>query len=174
MTNFSYENKKYILEAIRNGNIGEVQVEYPNFIDKIMKQINEMGFTSFLGQAISDKRRKNLSIPIDVFFFLSVAAKMKAMTSLYDILFALSDAELIEELGWNAWAGSRDFRNGIFDEATLRKLIKKYSAEDWIEFYNRNISLIFENSLLEKPSIHILDCTKIPDRPMIWNFAGIC
>ena len=37
-------------------------MEYPNFIDKIMKQINEMGFTSFLGQAISDKRRKNLSI----------------------------------------------------------------------------------------------------------------
>lgn len=162
MTNFSYENKEYILEAIRNGNIGEVQVEYPNFIDKIMKQINEMGFTSFLGQAISDKRRKNLSIPIDVFFFLSVTAKMKAMTSLYDIPFALSDAELIEELGWNAWAGSRDFKNGIFDEATLRKLIKKYSAEDWIEFYNKNISLILENSLLEKPSIHILDCTKIP------------
>ena len=42
----SYENKEYILEAIRNGNIGEVQVEYPNFIDKIMKQINEMGSSS--------------------------------------------------------------------------------------------------------------------------------
>ena len=39
MTNFSYENKKYILEAIRNGNIGEVQVEYSNFIDKIMKKV---------------------------------------------------------------------------------------------------------------------------------------
>ena len=48
-------------------------------------------------------RRDNSHIPFDILLCLAVAAKLKCKTSLTDVPFAVAEAELLAELGWNFW-----------------------------------------------------------------------
>ena len=44
----------------------------------------------------------------------------------------------------------------------MRKLLLKYTSEEWISFYNSYVQKYLTPKLNIKPDIHILDCTKIP------------
>ena len=48
-----------------------------------------------------DKRDTNTHIPPYIILILSIATKMKLKTSLTDVLFAVTDEELLSVLGWN-------------------------------------------------------------------------
>lgn len=73
-------------------------------------------------------RRDNSHIPFDILLCLAVAAKLKCKTSLTDVPFAVAEAELLAELGWNFWNNERDGDEGLFSESVMRKLLAKYSS----------------------------------------------
>ena len=120
------------------------------------------GLLELLSSALEDKRRDNLHIPFDILLCLAVTAKLKIKTSLTDVPFAVSDAELLAELGWNIWDNERDINEGLFSESVMRKLLAKYSSGEWISFYNSYVQKYVLEKLDIHPNIHILDCTKVP------------
>ncbi len=75
--------------------------------------------------------------------------------------FAVTETELLAELGWNPWDNERDVNEGLFSESVMRKLIAKYSGEEWASFYNAYVQEHLCPKLDVQPYIHILDCTKI-------------
>lgn len=155
------KDKEKVYKAIRSGKIDAAEMSFPNLIDDILLALKRKGLTAPLSQALPDKRRDNSHIPFDILLCLAIAAKLKCKTSLTDVPFAINDAELLAELGWNIWDNERDVNDGLFSESVMRKLIAKYSSEEWITFYNDYV----QNHLIQKldiqPCIHILDCTKI-------------
>ncbi len=83
----------------------------------------------------------------DILLCLAVAAKLKCKTSLTDIPFAVTETELLAELGWNIWDNERDVNDGLFSESVMRKLLAKYKSEEWVSFYNSYVQehLMFHN-----------------------------
>ena len=134
----------------------------PNLIDDIVLTMKKHGLLDMLSYALPDKRRDNHHIPLDILLALAVTAKLKIKTSLTDVPFAVNDAELLAELGWNVWDSERDLNEGLFSERVMRKLLLKYTSEEWISFYNSYVQKYLTPKLNIKPDIHILDCTKIP------------
>ena len=134
----------------------------PNLIDDIVLTMKKHGLLDMLSYALPDKRRDNHHIPLDILLALAVTAKLKIKTSLTDVPFAVNDAELLAELGWNVWDSERDLNEGLFSESVMRKLLLKYTSEEWISFYNSYVQKYLTPKLNIKPDIHILDCTKIP------------
>ncbi len=156
------KDKERVYRAIRTGKIDAAELSFPNLIDDIILTMKKHGFLDSLPLALEDKRGDNRHIPFHILLCLGVAAKLKLKTSLTDVPFAVTEAELLAELGWNIWDNERDVNEGLFSESVMRKLLAKYSSEEWVSFYNHYV----QNHLMEhskiQPSIHILDCTKIP------------
>ncbi|WP_218130639.1 hypothetical protein, partial [Sporomusa acidovorans] len=92
-----------------------------------------------LADCLEDKRSSNQKIPFGILLILAVTAKLKLKTSLTDVPFAVTDAELLSELGWNVWDTERDLENGLFSENVMRRLIAKYDSDEFIAFYNRYV-----------------------------------
>ena len=115
-----------------------------------------------LSKTFPDKRRHNHHIPFEILLCLAVTAKLKIKTSLTDVPFAVNDAQLLAELGWNIWDNERCLNEGLFSESVLRNRLSKYSSEEWICFYNSFV----QNCLMPKPDIrpnfYIFDCIKVP------------
>lgn len=166
------EDKEKVYAAIQKGHIDAADMAFPNLIDSIVLTMKHHGLLAPLAQSITDKRRENRHIPFDILMALAVTAKLKLKTSLTDVPFAVNDAELLSELGWNIWDTDRSINDGLFSEGVMRKLISKYTSEEWVDFYNHYV----QNSLVEKlgiqPCIHILDCTKIPVNLENENYEG--
>lgn len=116
--------------------------------------MNRRGLTDFLTYALTDKRRDNSHIPFDILLCLTVAAKFKCKTSLTDVPFAVAEAELLAELGWNIWDNERDVNEGLFSESVMRKLLAKYKSEEWVSFYNDYVQkyLMKELDIQPRPS----------------------
>lgn len=155
------KDKEKVYEALRTGNIDAAEMSFPNLIDDILLTMKKRGLTDLLSQCLPDKRRDNRHIPFDILLCLAVAAKLKRKTSLTDVPFAVTEAELLAELGWNLWDNERDVNEGLFSESVMRKLLAKYSSEEWISFYNHYVQKYLTKKLDLQPCIHILDCTKV-------------
>lgn len=155
------KDKEKVYEAIRTGKIDAAEMSFPNLIDGILLTMKRHGLTGLLALALPDKRRDNSHIPFDILLCLAVAAKLKRKTSLTDVPFAVTQAELLAELGWNLWDNERDVNEGLFSESVMRKLLAKYSSEDWLSFYNGYVQEHLMKELGVQPCIHILDCTKV-------------
>ena len=121
-----------VYQAIRSGNIDAADMALPNLIDDIVLTMKKHGLLDMLSYALPDKRRDNHHIPLDILLALAVTAKLKIKTSLTDVPFAVNDAELLAELGWNVWDSERDLNEGLFSESVMRKLLLKYTSEDII------------------------------------------
>ncbi len=162
MVQISKEDKEKVLEAIHLGTIDTAELSLPAFADSIILTMKQHGIIDPLNEAFEDKRSDNLHIPSDILLTLAITTKLKQKTSLTDIPFAVTDAELLAELGWNAWDYGRDVNDGLFSESVMRKLVKKYNSEELICFYNHYVQDYIFDNLDIQPCIHILDCTKIP------------
>lgn len=166
------EDKEKVYAAIQKGHIDAADMAFPNLIDSIILTMKHHGLLAPLAQSITDKRRENRHIPFDILMALAVTAKLKLKTSLTDVPFAVNDAQLLSELGWNIWDTDRSINDGLFSEGVMRKLVSKYTSEEWVDFYNHYV----QDSLVEKlgiqPCIHILDCTKIPVNLENENYEG--
>lgn len=161
MIQISRKDKEKVYKAIRAGKIDAAEMSFPNLVDDILLTLKRRGLTDLLSQALPDKRRDNHHIPFDILLCLAVAAKLKCKTSLTDVPFAVTEAELLAELGWNLWDNERDVDEGLFSESVMRKLLAKYCSEEWVSFYNDYVQKHLLNKLDIQPCIHILDCTKI-------------
>jgi len=161
MIQICHNDKEKVYEAIRTGKIDAAEMSFPNLIDDILLTMKKRKLTDLLAQAIPDKRSYNRHIPFDILLCLAVAAKLKRKTSLTDVPFAVTEAELLAELGWNLWDNERDVNEGLFSESVMRKLIAKYSSEEFVSFYNNYVQKYLLNTLDIQPCIHILDCTKV-------------
>lgn len=161
MIQFCKRDNEKVINAIKEGTIDAADVGFANLIDTIILKMKNEGLVEKLEDAFADKRDKNTHIPLYIILILSIAAKMKLKTSLTDIPFAVTDGELLSELGWNVWDNERSLEKGLFEEGTIRNLISKYKAEESIEAYNKYIQDIIMPQLNIEPQIHILDCTKI-------------
>ena len=78
-----------------------------------------------------------------------------------NVPFAVTEAELLAELGWNIWDNERDVNDGLFSESVMRKLLAKYKSEEWVSFYNSYVQEHLMKELDIQPCVHILDCTKV-------------
>ena len=91
------KDKEKVYDAIRSGKIDAAEMALPNLIDDIILTMKKHGLLELLSSALEDKRRDNLHIPFDILLCLAVTAKLKIKTSLTDVPFAVSDAELLAE-----------------------------------------------------------------------------
>ncbi|WP_164917173.1 transposase [Clostridium sp. JN-9] len=161
MLQLSKNDKDKVLEAIKEGRIDAADVSFPNLIDTIVLKMKNIGLIDKLAESFKDKRKQNKHIPFHILIALAITAKMKLKTSLTDVAFAVTDGELLSELGWNMWDTNKNLEEGLFAEGIMRNLIQKYDAEEFIESYNNYVQNVVMPSLNIAPSIHILDCTKI-------------
>ncbi|MFW5981194.1 MAG: transposase [bacterium] len=153
-------NKQEVIKAIEEGDIDNGDIAFSNFIDDIITKMNQMGLTNLFDNVFIDKRDENSTIPLNIIFTLSAAAKMKIMTSLTDIPFAIMDSDTLAELGWNFYDTDYDLETGLISNGAIRGLLEHYIAQEFVDFYNNYTKHSLEN-LDHIPSIHILDCTKI-------------
>lgn len=117
MIQICQKDKEKVYEAIRTGKIDAAEMSFPNLIDDITLMMKSRGITDSLAQAMPDKRRNNSHIPFGILLCLAVAAQPKRKTSLTDVPFAVTEAELLAELGWNLWDNERDVNEGFFRRA---------------------------------------------------------
>lgn len=141
--------KEKIYQAICSGKIDVADMTFPNLIDDIILTMKKHGLLDLLPSAIEDKRKENHHIPFDILLSLAVTAKLKIKTSLTDVPFAVNDAELPAELGWNVWDSERGINEGLFSESVMRKLPAKYNSGEWVSFYNDYV----QKRLMEKMNI---------------------
>ena len=162
MVQISKKDKEKVIEAIHSGKIDTAELALPALADSIVLAMKQHGFLEPLNDAFNDKRSGNMHIPSNILLTLAITAKLKQKTSLTDVPFAVTDAGLLAELGWNAWDYGRNVNEGLFSESVMRKLVKKYNSEELVSFYNHYVQEYALKKLGVQPCIHILDCTKIP------------
>ena len=165
-------DKEKVFEAIRTGQIDAADLSFPNLIDDIVLTMKQKGLTDLLSSALPDKRRDNKHIPFDILLCLAVTAKLKRKTSLTDVPFAVTEAELLSELGWNLRDNERDVNEGLFSESVMRKLLSKYTSDEWVSFYNEYVQEHLMKKLDIQPCIHIPDCTKVLVNPDNENYEN--
>jgi len=161
MIQISQESKEKVLEAIKQGRIDAAAISQPNFIERIIQKMHEIGVVGELCHLIEDKRKPNAVIPIKFIWVLAITAKMKIHTSLTDIPYAIMDAEVLSSLGYSLWDADRSLEKGLMDEGAIRHLLGKYKEPELINGYSQCVqSHIFPKIGIEA-NVHILDCTKL-------------
>lgn len=85
------ENKQSILEKVKNGHLDTASLCSKNLIDEIILAMYTNDILSYICKSIPDKRAHNKTIPYDIIWAISIAAKMKIKTSLTDIPYAIND-----------------------------------------------------------------------------------
>ena len=76
-------------------------MSFSNLINDIILTMKRQELTELLSHVLSDKRRNNLHIPLDILLCLAVTAKLTQKNCLTDVPFAVTKAELLTELNWN-------------------------------------------------------------------------
>ena len=134
MVQISKKDKKKVLEAIHSGEIDTAGLAMPALAGSIMLSMKQQGFLEPLNDVFKDKRSDNMHIPSYILLTLAITAKLKQKTSLTDVPFAITDAGLLAELGWNAWDYGRNVNEGLFSESVMRKLVKNTTVKNWFLF----------------------------------------
>ena len=150
-------NKDKIRKLAKKKRLSHVMMSSSNLVDDIILDMCREGIIDCLDKGFLDKRKHNSFIPFRLIITMAIAAKMRTHTSLTDIPVAIHDHRALAEIGYNLILD----KNGLFTEGTIRHLLKKYTKEDLIDYYNTVVqNYIFPLKGII-PNIHILDCTKI-------------
>ena len=157
MSSLHKNNKSKVMKQIQNGVLDDIVASNKNLVDDIILSMHHEGILDCLNKGFPDKRNSNSFIPMNTIMALAIAAKMKVMTSLTDIPYAIKDHNLLSELGYNI--STRP--NGWFTEGTIRHLIGKYAHMDFFNYYNKVVQELIFSKMDILTEIHILDCTKI-------------
>lgn len=167
MIRISKESPQTINQLIREGKIDSAMLSTTSFVDEIILAMKQRGIIDCMRKGFIDKRADNSSVPFEMLLSLAVAAKMRLNTSLTDIPFALQDHRTISELGYALWSTNRDLNTGMMSEGTIRAILDKYSAEEFINGYNQTVQNHISPLMSLEPTIHILDCTTL--QVHYWN-----
>ena len=157
----SSKNKERVLEGIKKGLIDKADLSFPNLIDDIVLTMKRNGLLEILEKPLPDKRRVNKNIPFHLLLTLFVTAKMKIMSGLSDVPFAITSAEMLSEIGWNIWDNERDLEEGLMTEGALRNVVGKYKADELVPAYNTYVQDYVFPAMNIEIQIHILDCTEL-------------
>ena len=131
------QNNQKVLESIKNAKIDAADISFSNFIDDIILKMSKMEIINYFEDVVEDKRCcKNSQIPLNILFVLAATAKMKIMTSLTDIPYAIIDSDTLAELGWNIYDTNRELEKRLISEGALRGFLDHYVAEEFIDLYN--------------------------------------
>lgn len=153
------KNNRYEVEkSVKNMQLDAIMPSTSDIIDDIILAMIQDGIIDCLHNPFIDKRRHNTCVPFKLVMALAIASKMKVRSSLTDIPYAISDHRVLAELGYNIINHDRE---ELFTEGTIRHLLGKYTAEEWVNYYNDTVR---RNIFAKKgivTNIHILDCTKI-------------
>jgi hypothetical protein len=161
MIQITQESKEKVLAAIKQGRIDSADISHPNFIDEIILKMQEIGVVDELRHVIEDQRKPNAVIPLNFIWVLAIAAKMKVHTSLTDIPYAITDAEVLSGLGYALWDTERDLEKGLMAEGALRHLLGKYEQAEMINGYNQCVQGNILPNIGMEADLHILDCTEL-------------
>ena len=152
------KNNRYEVEKnIKSLRLDAIMPSTSDIIDEIILAMIQEGVIDCLDNPLTDKRRHNACVPFKLVMALAIASKMKGRSSLTDIPYAISDHRVLAELGYNIINHDRE---DLFTEGTIRYLLGKYLAEEWVNYYNNTLQNIFARKGIET-NIHILDCTKV-------------
>jgi hypothetical protein len=153
--------KEKVIEALKQGKLDNAAIAVPNIIDDIILNMSKKQLLEMFQEVFSDKRsEKNKQVPLGIVFTLAISSKMKLKESLTDIPYAITDADTLAELGYNLCDLEEGLEKGLISDGLIRGLLKKYTAEEFINLYNDYSKKVYE-TLDVKPYIHVLDCTKI-------------
>jgi hypothetical protein len=154
-------DQEAIREKIREGRIEGAALGRENFVDTIIKKMKALGVIDDLKHVVADKRADNARIPLELIWALGIDAKMKVKTSMTDIPYAIEDGQLLAEMGYALSDRERGLGKGLMDEGELRHLFGRYSKEELIGGYNGCVQGHILPRMEVRPTIHLLDCTKI-------------
>lgn len=154
-------NQNNVLEKIRKGKLDAIALSTSNLIDNIILSMNDTNVFQCLKDNIPDYRAHNTTIPYELIWASSIAAKMKVQTSLTDIPFAISDHRTLAKLGYTILDTDGNLKNGLMQESSLRFLLSKYDRQMFIDGYNNTVQKGIFPMLNIEPNIHILDCTDL-------------
>lgn len=155
------ENKQSILEKVKNGHLDTASLCSKNLIDEIILAMYTNDILSYICKSIPDKRAHNKTIPYDIIWAISIAAKMKIKTSLTDIPYAINDHRTLAKLGYTLIDNEKGLNKGLMQEGSLRFLFGKYNPDTLFEGYNLTVQKYIIPKFEMEPNIHILDCTDL-------------
>lgn len=155
------QDKESVIRQVQEGKIDAIALSRTNIVDEIILTMHKNGITECLKRGFEDKRRDNASIPFEMIFLLSIAAKMKVHTSLTDIPYAISDHRTLGELGYTLSDADGKINKGFMREGTIRLLLGKYTMTDFINGYNNTVQNYILPQMKTNSNIHILDCTEV-------------
>ena len=93
-------NQNNVINKVKNGQLDALALSTSNLIDDIILAMNDSKIFGCLRDNIPDLRAHNTTIPYELIWASSIAAKMKVQTSLTDIPFAISDHKTLAKLGY--------------------------------------------------------------------------
>ncbi len=165
-------DKQSVLEHVRAGKIDAVALSTTNLIDDIIYIMHTNGILACLESGIEDKRSHNTTVPYNVIWASSIAAKMKVHTSLTDIPYAITDHRVLGALGYGLYDSDGNIGQSLMNEGSIRFLVGKYSSDELISGYNHTIQDHIMSKLDLLPNIHILDCTDLEVNFENQNYEG--
>jgi len=155
------EDRTSVIEQVKTGKLDAVELSTTNLVDEILLSMHDHGLLKCLENGIVDTRAHNITVPYSVVLTSAIAAKMKVQTSLTDIPYAISDHRLLAKLGYALVDKENGVGKSLMTEGSIRFLVGKYSAEDFITGYNTTVQKYIMPHMDMVPNIHILDCTDI-------------
>ncbi len=165
-------NKQSAIEQVRNGNLDAITLSSSNLVDDIILTMHTNGILDCLEKGIKDQRSHNTTVPYNIIWAAAIAAKMKVHTSLTDIPYAITDHRVLSELGYSLYDTFGQIGEALMTEGSIRFLVGKYSAADFIDGYNGVVQEYIMPKMDMKPSIHILDCTDLEVNLKNYNYES--
>ena len=166
------ENRESVLKQIRTGKLDAAKLSTTNLIDEIILAMHTQGTLASISKSIPDYRAHNTTIPYELIWAATIAAKMKIKTSLTDITFALTDHRTLAKLGYTIIDTEQGLKQGLMQEGSLRFLIGKYTSDTLIQGYNRAVQEEIMKDMDLEANIHILDCTDLEVNYFNQNYEG--
>lgn len=165
-------NKESVLRQVKSGNIDAITLSSTNLVDDIILAMHTNGILDCLNNGIADRRSHNTTVPYNVIWASSIAAKMKVQSSLTDIPFAITDYRVLAELGYSLYDSDGNIGNALMNEGSIRFLLGKYNEADMVSGYNNTVQNHIMPKMDIEPNIHILDCTDLEVNYDNKNYEG--
>ena len=172
MIKIAQANKEEVLAKIKAGRIDAASLSSKNIIEIIIKKMLEIGIIDELEHLVEDKKQGGTEIPLKLLHTLAITAKMKVKTSLTDMPFAIEDAELLREIGYNIVKMEETEGKGLVSEGEYRFVVGKYDGNEFLSGYNRCVREYVLPKLGIVCNIHLLDCTKLCVNLKNKNYEG--
>lgn len=166
------ENQESVLARVRSGELDAAILSSTNLVDDIILAMHTHGILDCLSIGIQDRRNHNTTVPYNVIWASSIAAKMRVHTSLTDIPYAIMDHRVLATLGYALYDDSGNIGDSLMNEGSIRFLIGKYHDSDLVSGYNDTVQKYIMSKMDIKANIHILDCTDLEVNLKNKNYEG--